>query len=126
MTNNNLANISTFENIQNQANKSMSISSSLSVFNATFRVEDKKKAKEFARQIERWKENFIEEEQYLIRTKPELEQLKKAAPSARKYLVDYNNLRVKRIGSRGNLTQAIKDFKRWGITATSTELQDDD
>jgi hypothetical protein len=34
MSNNNLANISTFENLQNQANQSMGLQSSMSVFNA--------------------------------------------------------------------------------------------
>jgi hypothetical protein len=128
-----LADISTFENLQNQTNQSMGFSSQMSVFNATFIIEDKKKAKANKEKIEKRKPTFIEEEQFLIKTKSEFEKkkaefdkLEKAGGMPHRVVVDYNNLRTKRIGSRSNLRHGIKEFKEWGIIATSTELNNDD
>jgi hypothetical protein len=128
---NSIADISVFENIQNQANMLMNISS-LSVFNATFRIEDQKKAKENKQKIEARKSVFIEEEKFLIRTKleykkkkVEFEKLKKEGQTPRKLMVDLADLRTKRIGSRANLQHGIKEFRKWGIIATSTELNED-
>jgi hypothetical protein len=126
-----IANISVFENLQNEAHQSMGFSS-LSVFNATFTVEDKKKAKENKHNIEKLKVLFIEEEQFLIKTKPEIKKKKeafekseKAGNTPRRLAVDYNELRTKRITSRANLKHGIKKFSEYGIVATSTELNDD-
>jgi hypothetical protein len=112
----NLADISVFENLQSEAPQLMGFSS-LSVFNATFRIEDQKKAEEHKRNVENWKKKFIEDEQYLKRTKPELKK-KKAGHS-------YDRLRMDRILCRNRLEHAIREFKKWGIIATSTELKDD-
>jgi hypothetical protein len=58
-----IANISLFENLQSEAHQSMGFSS-LSVFNATFKVEDKKKAEANKQNIEDWKKKFIEAESF--------------------------------------------------------------
>ncbi|MDR1383433.1 MAG: hypothetical protein LBJ67_06255 [Planctomycetaceae bacterium] len=127
----NLADISMFESIQNKAHQSMGFAS-LFVFNATFKVIDKKKADTNKQNIEKRKPVFIEEEKFLIKTKPEfqkkkreIEKLEKAGQFPRSLIVDYSNLRIKRIGCRSNLRHWIKEFKEWGIIATSTELDDD-
>jgi hypothetical protein len=73
MSNNNLADISMFENIQTKAHQSMGFSS-LSVFNATFIVKDKKKAEYNKINVENWKKKFIEEERNLLRLNKEVKQ----------------------------------------------------
>ncbi|MDR2116053.1 MAG: hypothetical protein LBP87_06705 [Planctomycetaceae bacterium] len=132
MPNNNLANISIFENLQNQANRSMGFDSAMSVFNATFRVEDKKKAEANKQNVEDWKKKFIEDEQYLIKTKAEFkkkkaefEKLEKVGQVPRKIMFDYTDIRTKRIYCRNRLEYAIREFGKWGIKVTSTELNDD-
>jgi hypothetical protein len=68
MSNNNLADISTFESLQSEQHYRTNMSS-MSVFNATFTVEDKKKVEVNKRNVEDWKKKFIEAEQFLITTK---------------------------------------------------------
>jgi hypothetical protein len=135
MTNSNLADISTFESLQADQHAQIGMSQ-MSIFNATFTVEDKKKAEENKRNVENWKHKFDESEQYLIRTKPvlaqkkaEVEKLKRAgqtkgqdfhiAETSHKRLLTDRNL------CRSQLKSAIKTFKEWGIKVTSTELKDD-
>jgi hypothetical protein len=138
-----IADISLFENLQNEAHQSMGFSS-LSVFNATFKVVDKKKVKENADKIEKRKQDFDREEKFLIRTKPELQKKKvefeklqklQQAITQKKQDIDQmyrrvdvalNQLRVKRITSRSNITHGIKELAGWGVEVTSTELEDDD
>jgi hypothetical protein len=133
---NNIADISKFETIQREAHHLMGFSS-LSVFNATFKVVDKKKAKEYAYQIEQRKQDFDREEKFLTETKSdfqkkkaEFEKLKKAGQTNSQSYIKTGNvlgmLRTKRITSRNNLQHGIEELKKWGIDATSTELGDDD
>jgi muramoyltetrapeptide carboxypeptidase LdcA involved in peptidoglycan recycling len=110
----------------------MGFLSQISVFNATFTIEDKKKAEVNKQNVENWKQNFVKDEQYLIRTKPVLaekkarvEQLKKAGQDFSVAETSYKRLYTDRVLCRNQLKSAIKTFKEWGIKVESTELKDD-
>ena len=111
--------------------------SSLSVFNATFKVVDKKRAKENKYAVEKWQQNFIDDEQFLIKTKDDykkkkaaFERLEKSGQTTGQEYVKAGNglgvLRVRRITCRSNLKHVIKELAGWGIVVTSTELDNDD
>jgi hypothetical protein len=124
---NRIADISIFESIQGKAHQMMGFSS-LSVFNATFTIEDKKKAKERARDIERRKLDFAREEKFLSDTDSQYKKLKdleKSGKASRRDITDLADLRGKRIGSRSNIEHGIKELKGWGVIVTSTKLNDD-
>jgi hypothetical protein len=128
---NNLADISMFESLQSDQHNRIGISS-MSVFNAAFTVEDKKKAEANKQNVENWKQKFIDAEQYLIRTKPVLaekkakvEQLEKAGQDTHVASSSYTRLHSDRNSYRILLRHAIKTFKEWGVKVTSTELGDD-
>jgi uncharacterized protein YxeA len=132
----NFTDISVFENLQNEAHQSMGFSS-LSVFNATFMVEDKKKAEENKQKAEKWKQSFMDDEQFLIKTKDEyqkkkekFEKLEKAGQVERQAYIKAGNelgvLRVRRVTCRRNLIHGVKKLKDIGIIAISMELKEDD
>jgi hypothetical protein len=105
----------------------MRFGSSMSVFNATFTVEDHKKAKENADKIEKRKQDFDREEKFLKETKPKLKKLQDLEKSGKvehRDIVDLSNLCTKRTTSRSNLRGGIKELKKWGVVVTSTELDD--
>jgi predicted nucleic acid-binding Zn-ribbon protein len=148
---NNFADISVFENLQNETHRRMGISS-LSVFNATFKVIDKKKVEANKQNVENWKKLFIETEKDLIKTKIELEQKRKDSEKEKialrkkekefekikkeKELLQQNynsanrrfeELKSKRSSNRVNMRHAIKTFVDWGIhAATIVDLDKDD
>jgi hypothetical protein len=128
---NNLADISMFESLQSDQHNRIGMCS-MSVFNATFTVEDKKKAEVNKRNVENWKQKFIDAEQYLIRTKPVLaekkakvEQLEKAGQDFNAAEISHTRLHNDRVMCRNQLKHAIGEFKKWGVKVTSTELDDD-
>jgi DNA-binding transcriptional regulator GbsR (MarR family) len=126
---NNLADISVFESIQNKAHRMMDFSSSLSVFNATFKIVDKKKVDENVDRIERQKLDFEKGERFLKETKPKLKKLKDLELSGKaqyRDIYDLAEIQIKRIISRSNLKHVIKELAGWGIVVTSTELDNDD
>ena len=143
MTNQNIADISTFECLQNEAHQSMGFSS-LSVFNATFKVVDQKKAKENEDKIKERKPDFDREEKFLKETKSEFQKKKaefeklqklQQAITRKKQEIDqlhhkartvFAQLRTKRITSRSNISKGITELAGWGVAVTSTELDEDD
>lgn len=131
-----IADISALESLQNQANSGM-----VSIFNAKF-VEVDKKLHETdydKRRMEYFRQKFIEEEQFLIKTEKEYKQkkakfdkLEKESKSGTKddkfkrehhrAEVDYVDLRMRRLYSRGLLKECVTKLKNVGIKADSPEL----
>jgi Fe-S cluster assembly scaffold protein SufB len=131
-----LADISALENLQNQANRSMGFSSQMSVFNATFIVEDKKKAEANKQKIDMWKQDFDRNEKFLIQTKDDIkkkkelfEKLEKEGQTVGQPFLKARNefgvLRSMRAVHRNQLVHGIEKLKKVGIIATSTELDGD-
>jgi hypothetical protein len=142
---NNIADISKFETIQREAHQSMGFSS-LSVFNATFKVIDEKKAEANKRNIDNWTNKFIAAEKFLTQTTSEVEQKqkefeKKEAAFKKKEGAGYYKehkkemdatfqeyrkadsalaeIKDKRTDNFSNMNYAIKEFKKWGVVATT-------
>jgi hypothetical protein len=143
--NRNFADISQFEFLQSEQHKRTNMGS-MSVFNATFKIEDKKKAEANKRDIESWKKKFIEAEEFLKRTKSEPMQKKKdfekkealfkkkenalyyethkkemdtTFQEYRKAMVAFAKIKDDRSFNRSAIYHAIKEFKKWGVTATT-------